>query len=325
MKNHKEVRVFSIPMNVERQVTINKPISSVFDFLADFRNWSSWSPWIRMEPTSKIEVSGAGGSVGHSQSWEGEIVGSGKMTLNEAQKPTRIDIRLEFFKPWSNHATTQFVLSQEGNATVVRWKMMGSLPFFMFFFRNMMNAMIASDYERGLNMLKERLETGKVLSKLEQKGVTQQKGFYFVGIRRSCSEADLSASMAKDFSQLQELVRTGKLDEPQSAVSLYHKVDMVKKTFDYTAALTYASKPAKIPANLEAGNIPDHSALQVDHWGPYRHIGNAWSTAISSVRMKKLKPQKSNPSWERYVSMPGQVADEQIHTQIFAPVNRTSA
>lgn len=44
----------------------------------------------------------------------------------------------------------------------------GKLPYFMFFMVKMMKNWIGMDYERGLAMLKEFIETGEVISRVEK-------------------------------------------------------------------------------------------------------------------------------------------------------------
>jgi len=53
-------------------------------------------------------------------------------------------------------------LIDDGDQTKVTWTMNGCVPIFLFFMIGMMKAWIGMDYERGLMMLKELAEKGKV-------------------------------------------------------------------------------------------------------------------------------------------------------------------
>jgi hypothetical protein len=56
-------------------------------------------------------------------------------------------------------------------------------PFFQFFLKGMMTSLIGMDYERGLRMLKDYVETGSVPSTLEFPGIQEIKRDIF----RRCS------------------------------------------------------------------------------------------------------------------------------------------
>ncbi|MBO9668491.1 MAG: SRPBCC family protein, partial [Bdellovibrio sp.] len=163
--------MFSIPYETQSSIVINKKPEVVFNFIADFNNWPSWSPWLILEPNCQYLIKGPSATVGHLQEWNGQAIGAGRMTLMSMNPQTELNLKLEFFKPWKTESTARFLLRPKGDSTEVTWNMKGSLPFFMFFMKKMMKAWIGNDFNRGLRMMKEKLETGKVLSKVDVQGV----------------------------------------------------------------------------------------------------------------------------------------------------------
>jgi uncharacterized protein YndB with AHSA1/START domain len=150
--------MLSIPFTVQRSIVISKPADSVFASVSDFSTWPSWSPWLSQEPDCPAEIEGAPGKPGHTQSWDGKKIGSGRMELTEVVPGRRLDYDLFFIKPWKSRSKAAFAFEKEGQATRVTWFMEGTLPLFLFFMKKKMTAMVGSDYERGLVMLKELLE-----------------------------------------------------------------------------------------------------------------------------------------------------------------------
>jgi len=61
-------------------------------------------------------------------------------------------------------------------------------------------------------------------------------------------------------------------------------------------------------------------AMKVTHTGPYRHLGNAWAMAESEIRYAKLKKNKKQPPFERYLNDPGDTAEKDLVTEIFVPL-----
>lgn len=310
--------MFSIPFELEKSATIDMSPEDVFAAVSSFKTWPNWSPWLCQEPSCPVTVEGKPGEVGHSQAWDGTFIGSGTMRLT-AQEPNKsLDYDLEFLKPWKSKSQAGFRFVPKGESTEVTWWMKGSLPIFLFFMKKMMTAMVGSDYSRGLSMLKELIETGSVPSKTDVKGVVDGSGFHYVGKRRACSVSDVGPAMEEDFTALRGLLDSSKLPEPDHIFSIYHKYNMVKGTCEYTSGLAYKEKP-KVNGDLETGQLPSHKALRVDHEGPYRHLGNAWSAAMGCARAKH-KVDKTIPMYEIYSNNPHETPEEEHKVEIHVPV-----
>ncbi|MFK7818026.1 MAG: SRPBCC family protein, partial [Planctomycetaceae bacterium] len=157
--------------NVSRSIQINASRKKVFDAVADFGTWTAWSPWLCAEPGAKVTVSSDASSVGSLYSWNGEVVGVGEIEHKRMVPEERIEDEIRFLKPWKAVSQVTFTLSEVADGTELTWTMAGSVPWFLFFMKPMMKTMIGMDYDRGLKMLKEWLETGSVSASTEIKGV----------------------------------------------------------------------------------------------------------------------------------------------------------
>jgi carbon monoxide dehydrogenase subunit G len=146
---------------VQREIGINAPPEKIFPFLNDFRRWSAWSPWEKMDPALKRTFSGAASGQGTVYEWEGNSkVGSGRMEIVESSSPSRVRIKLDFLKPFEAHNTADFTLAAQGGVTKVSWVMDGPAPFIskvMQVFMSM-DRMVGKDFEAGLANLKAAAE-----------------------------------------------------------------------------------------------------------------------------------------------------------------------
>lgn len=310
--------MFSIPFNVEKSITINRGSAEVFKSVSDFSEWGEWSPWICQEPSCPVTIEGASGTEGHCQAWDGDLIGSGRMHITKAEPNKSLEYDLLFIKPWKSRSKTGFRFSAEGNSTRVTWWMTGSVPIFMFFMKKMMSVLVGGDYDRGLSMLKEYLETGTVLSETTVKGVVEREGLYYLGRRRSCGLSEVGPKMEEDFVELGRLLEGSSVPEPKEVFSIYHSYEMVKGRCEYTSGFLYDS-PQKASEGLVAGQIPAHRAVKVNHRGPYRHLGNAWMTAMGYVRAKH-KANKALPMYETYPNNPNEVEEKDVQVEIYLPV-----
>ena len=146
---------------IQRTAQIRATPERIFPHIADFRRWSAWSPWEKIDPTMRKSYSGAPSGVGSVYEWEGNSkVGVGRMELTEVTPPTSATVKLDFLKPFEAHNTATFTLAPVREGTDVTWKMYGPSPFVTkvmgVFFD--MDEMVGKDFERGLASLKSVVE-----------------------------------------------------------------------------------------------------------------------------------------------------------------------
>ncbi len=301
-------------IHVTRSIEIKQSASKIFEILSDFNQWRIWSPWLITEPeaTSKVAPDG------QSHSWEGKRVGEGSMTITSTQPPLRIDYDLVFLKPWKSQATVCFQIEECGEESKVSWSMDTSLPIFMFWMKKMMQAWIGMDYERGLLMLKDYVETGSVESHLEFVGETQFDGFEYIGLKNTCSMDDIDTCMTHDFEQLAQYLKAHPACEPSVGFSIYHNYDMVKRKVEYTSgfAVNKVEALSHLDEGFIKGQLPASRIYQLAHKGPYRFLGNAWSTMVGLQRAKVFKPVKSRHPFELYMNDPGTTPENELQTQV---------
>lgn len=147
--------------SVQRSIAIKAPPEKIMGLLADFRNWTSWSPWEALDPNMQRTYGGPASGMGAVYSWKGNSeVGEGRMEITGMSPPTGLVIKLDFIDPFESSNVTGFALAPQGDTTTVTWSMSGPMPFIskiMSVFTSM-DAMIGPDFERGLAKLKEVAE-----------------------------------------------------------------------------------------------------------------------------------------------------------------------
>jgi uncharacterized protein YndB with AHSA1/START domain len=146
---------------IERSASINAPAEKIFAVLSDFHQWTGWSPWEHKDPALKRNFGGAERGKGAIYGWEGnKEVGTGRMEILEANTPSKLVIKLDFFKPFEAHNTAEFTMLPQGNATNVHWVMHGPAPFMSKVMQVFMDfdKMVGKDFEAGLANLKQLTE-----------------------------------------------------------------------------------------------------------------------------------------------------------------------
>ncbi len=298
--------------SVKRQTTIAAPPARVFGILRDFRSWPSWSPWLIAEPNCRVSFPDGG----RSYAWEGAIVGSGSIEVVGEEPDRRIDHQLHFIKPWKSEARVAFELAPDGDGTRVEWSMEGSLPFFMFWMTRTMAAHIGGDYERGLAMLKDFIETGSVPSKLEFSGPENFAATPYVGIHRNCAMEEMGQRISGDIGRLHEWAGGKSLAPAGPPFTICHRWDPVRRRLVYTVGLPLDPPPQELDPDLIRGEIPACRTYRVRHTGPYRHIGNSWASAMMHHRARQFDPRRGIHPFEVYENDPADTPEDELVTTV---------
>jgi uncharacterized protein YndB with AHSA1/START domain len=147
--------------SVERSLTIDSPPARIYDQIANFHNWASWSPWEDADPQLHRTYSGAESGTGAVYAWSGNRkAGQGRMEITEATEPERVQIDLVFEKPWKARNDTLFTIAAQGSGSRVTWSMTGRntlMTKVMGIFKSM-DKFLGPDFDRGLARLKSTTE-----------------------------------------------------------------------------------------------------------------------------------------------------------------------
>jgi uncharacterized membrane protein len=159
------IAAFFMPKNyaVEREITINKPVDSVFNYVKYLKNQNDFSVWANIDPKMKSTYKGTDGAVGSISAWESKVkeVGIGEQEITKIEVGKRIDFALRFKEPMEDNAVG-FMSTESiaANQTKVKWGISGVMPYPMNIMLPMMkmDQMIGNDLQKGLENLKVKLE-----------------------------------------------------------------------------------------------------------------------------------------------------------------------
>ncbi|SHE81967.1 SRPBCC family protein [Pedobacter caeni] len=148
---------------VEREITINKPKSQVFEYIKLLKNQDLYSVWLKRDPAAKKEYKGTDGTVGFVAAWESKDknVGKGEQEIIKITGEERIDMKLRFKEPFeSNDDAYMITESVSETQTKVKWGFKGRMkyPMNLMLLCWDMEGMLGKDLQKGLDDLKVILE-----------------------------------------------------------------------------------------------------------------------------------------------------------------------
>ena len=147
---------------VTRSATIDAAPEKIFFLLNDFNNFTAWSPYEKKDPNMKRVISGAPSGEGAIYAWDGDdTVGKGRLEIVDSVPPKKVEMTLDFERPFETRNMVLFTLEPKGGATGVTWSMRGPAPFvskLMQIFYDM-DQMVGAEFETGLSNLKTLAES----------------------------------------------------------------------------------------------------------------------------------------------------------------------
>ena len=151
---------FPSHIHVERNATILQKQKVVYNYVRNFKNWNSWSPWYQLDTAANYSYVGSELGIGDEFKWESvlEEVGKGIITITDVLPDSVIKQDWNFMEKGIAKSTFRFF--PEKNGTKVFWQFdveAGTNPLYRIM-GGFMDAMLGKDFEKGLASLKKNLE-----------------------------------------------------------------------------------------------------------------------------------------------------------------------
>ena len=149
-------------LNIEKVVTINRPLPQVFDYVKYVKNHDNFSVWAMMDPEMKKQYTGVDGQPGFVFAWDSakkKNVGAGEQEIKKISEGKSIDYELRFIRPMQDVAAAKFIFEPAAtNQTKVQWGFYSQMKFPMNAMKPMVRNMLSKSLETGLRNLKTVLE-----------------------------------------------------------------------------------------------------------------------------------------------------------------------
>jgi hypothetical protein len=139
-----------------KSIVINAPKEKVWQHIHSMKAFNEWNPWMKLDQTMKITYTGNSGQVGDKYCWDSknDEAGAGCQEIKELVLGERQKTEMTFIKPFEGEATSEVILSSEGNSTKVIWTMDTEQDAMMKIMRPMMDYQMGKSYGEGLDNLK---------------------------------------------------------------------------------------------------------------------------------------------------------------------------
>ncbi len=318
--------IFTMKLDIEKSIIIDASKEKVWGYLSDSKKKSQWSPWFVLERDCKQNISGNPDEIGYSEYWSGKYIWEWEEILEEIKKYSLRKYALNFMRPFKSKNTESFRLEEiSENKTKIIWKMQATLPVFMFVMKKMVTHFIWSDFERGLTMLKDLIETGKIETSTIYNWEENFPKTYFLWLKSKGSTQEIAKNMNWEFMWLYKYAQEKNVS-PTISFTKYTKSDSLYKNFEYTASLALSEEDYTKLLWEDLGKyfvwiLNETKISKTTHLWSYKYIANSWTGAYMYVRWEKLKENKKEWPLEIYEKWPvHEVKEKDYITHILVPV-----
>lgn len=143
----------------ETSTVVNAPAEKVWKNMSSMKAFNQWNPFMDFDPNVKVVYSGNPGQVGDQYCWDGnDDAGKGCHVVTALIPNQKQSTKMLFEKPFESDATSDLILSPEGNATKVTWTMDCELDYPMNLMKFFMDGQMDKSYGSGLKKLKGLVE-----------------------------------------------------------------------------------------------------------------------------------------------------------------------
>lgn len=146
--------------HLDATLTIDAPAQRVFDRMNDLSRFNDWNPFPSMDPTTTSRHEGPAAGPGAVFEYEGKRLGKGRMEIASVEAPTRIDIRMTFWRGGvASHSTSAFLITDRGAQSEVHWIFDEDRAWGMYLMgRILFDSMMTKTFHGGLTTLKGLVE-----------------------------------------------------------------------------------------------------------------------------------------------------------------------
>jgi uncharacterized protein YndB with AHSA1/START domain len=142
-----------------RTTDIKAPPEKIYPYVNDFKAWTGWSPYEKLDPGMNRTYGGTESGPGATYAWTSTgPAGEGSMIITDAVQPSMVALDLSFTKPFEAHNRVTFTFTPKSDDfTQVTWTMVGDTPYFAKVAHVIfdMDKMVGGDFEKGLADLKK--------------------------------------------------------------------------------------------------------------------------------------------------------------------------
>jgi hypothetical protein len=288
---------------VRRGLLIDAPVKQVFSAIRNLKTWPEWSPWLLHERDTQIIYSKDCNKEGGFYSWDGKLVGAGKLTHLRINPEHSIDQQIEFIRPFKSLNQVNWYFENKNGSTAIEWEMIGSMPFLFRFMTKQIEPMISKDYDLGLALLNGYLLPTTPHPRISFCGKESLENFQYWSIPFNGNLREMLSIRKPGLIALETAVG----ENAGLGLTIYSQIDWRQAHYRGEVAIPVTELSSQ--SNYSVRHFQGGDYFKVEVLGSHEFLPLAWYAGFTHCRLNKIKLDKSRPSLEIYHDNPETIED----------------
>lgn len=305
-----------------RSRTINAPATLLFQKVNDFKEWPSFSPWMEQDPDANLIYGDITAGEGANYSWNGEILGEGKMTTNAVEVNKSINQLIEFTAPFEAKSKINWTFEPTESGTKVTWAMEGKQDFVSKLFTTLMGSIESEtgpNFERGLFKLDSLITEDMARYEIKINGLVEYGGTFYLYRTTNANSTNISTKMGENFGAVMQFMGSKGIVPKGMPLTVYNSMNEENVIMSNGLPI---NESYTIPegSDISLGYIPKTKALKTTLMGNYTNLTKAWEATMTHLAEDGLIKSELYP-FEVYTNDPGDFPNPaDWKTEIYVPI-----
>lgn len=317
-------------VTVSREIIIERPAKVVYKTVNSMHNFNQWSPWPKMDPDAEFTFQGPERGVGSQMTWSGnQSIGSGVQTIVETVENQLVKTKTVFKSKDNAVSYTTYKLTPVSNdSTRVEWIYETDFDGDIIgrYVGSMLDGMLGPQYEQGLEKLKAVVESQPVydFSAVSEENIDSQN-ILFIPIEVA-KKTEMSAQMDPAYGQIMGFMQRNQLEMSTPPMAVYRQVGgdvdggFGSWRIDVAVGVDVDGLSG-ITGEIQLGQLPGGPVVKYIQTGPYTLAEKSYE--IINAYLEEHELIASDAPWEVYVNDPSKVAQADLITHIYQPVQQS--
>ncbi len=306
---------------VKRSTVIDAPVSKTFMAAADYSLREKWDPWILMDPEATVKIEQSPNMIGTFYTWEGDIIGKGKLTIQNIEVNKKVESTIEFIEPHEMVSDVFWTFKQKGDSTLISWGFKGALSYpFEKWAGLFMDRQLGESFEEGLNNFKKLVEsmpdTKVSTSDVELSSIEEQ---HAIIMTKEIEANEIQNALGEIYKNLMTSLQENNLIMDGMPFAIYHEFDPEGK-MQVEAGFPIRNK-IELEGEIFYKKIPKQKAVKAIHYGDYSKINMSYMAIEDYMNANNMIP--AGDPMEVYATSPTKARDiSQWKTIIYFPAKK---
>ena len=306
---------------VERSKIINSPVSSAYNYVNDYRNWSDFGSWMSEDPQIKLNYPQNTIGKGASFSWEGKE-GSGEMHTIRIKENDSIVQTMEFE---GTSSTVYWKFKDTIGGTKVTWSTKGKMSFFFKIYSALqggVDRVIGSIQEKSLTNLDKALDYEMNTFATVDNGVVQKPLMNYIGQTFTSELGKVNKNFKIVIPKLTAFCKKNNIAISGKPFIIYHTYDTPKGLAKITIGIHIRDAIfLSAGSDLVAGKLDAFEAVKTTLTGDYSHLKTAYNKTTNYLNKNKLSPNSVFSRLEIYATTKTDIKNaSKWVTEIYFPI-----